>query len=616
MVVRYSLINQGDSSTYQPSSIHSLYDHYEILYIHHSLLITTYATLNSTSMKLLFKITTLLSFLTILSTSTTAQNRLVGDINATRSEVLAQNGMAATAQPLATQVALDILKKGGNAIDAAIAANAMLGLVEPASCGIGGDLYAILWDAKTQKLYGLNASGRSPLSLTADYFKEKEMDYVPYTGPLSVSVPGCVDGWDMLHKRFGRLEMSEILAPAIEYGNKGFPVSEVIAAEMMVGTQGRVDRPGFKETYMPDGRTPMKGEIFKNQDLSATYAKIATGGKDAFYKGDIAQMIDDYMKEHGGFLTVEDMAKHTSEWIDPVSVNYRGYDVWELPPNGQGIAALQMLNILEGYDIAKMGYGSTDYLHVLTESKKLAFEDRAKYYADSDFNDIPVEQLISKRYADKRRELIDMNQAAKYFPAGEIERGNTTYLTVADKDGNMISLIQSIYAGFGSGMCPPDLGFVLQNRGAMFNVKDSDHFNYLEPGKRPFHTIIPAFITKDGQPYISFGLMGGAMQPQGHAQVVTNLIDFGMNLQEAGDAPRMRHTGSNQPTGRENKTGGILNLENGINYESIRQLVIRGHKVQFNVGSYGGYQAIMWDAKNKVYYGASESRKDGQAAGY
>lgn len=551
-----------------------------------------------------------------MAISTTAQNRLVGDVNATRSEVLAQNGMAATAQPLATQVALDILKKGGSAVDAAIAANAMLGLVEPASCGIGGDLYAILWDAKTQRLYGLNASGRSPMNLTADYFKENDMDYVPYTGPLSVSVPGCVDGWDMLHKRFGKLEMSEILAPAIDYGRNGFPVSEVIAAEMFVGAQSRVDRPGFKETYMPQGRTPMKGEIFENQDLADTYQKIATGGRDAFYKGEIAQVISRYMKEYGGFITVDDMAKHTSEWIDPVSVNYRGYDVWELPPNGQGIAALQMLNIMEGYDIAEMGYGSTEYLHVLTESKKLAFEDRAKYYADTDFNDIPVEQLISKRYADKRRELIDMNQAAKFFPAGEIERGNTTYLTVADKDGNMISLIQSIYAGFGSGMCPTDLGFVLQNRGAMFNVKDPDHYNYFEPGKRPFHTIIPAFITKDGQPYVSFGLMGGAMQPQGHAQIVANLIDFGMNLQEAGDAPRMRHTGSNQPTGRENKTGGILNLENGIDYESIRQLVIRGHKVQFNVGSYGGYQAIMWDAKNRVYYGASESRKDGQAAGY
>ncbi len=552
----------------------------------------------------------------VISLPTTAQNRIVGDVNTTRSEVLAQNGMAATAQPLATQVALDILKKGGSAIDAAIAANAMLGLVEPASCGIGGDLFAIVWDAKTQKLYGLNASGRAPKSLTAAYFKENDMDYVPYTGPLSVSVPGCVDGWDMLHKRFGKLDMSEILAPAIEYGRSGFPVSEVIAAEMQYGAQGRVERPGFKETYMPGGRTPSKVEIFKNPNLSRTYEKIAECGKDGFYSGAVAKVISDYMRDNGGFLTTEDLESHNSEWIDPVSVNYRGYDVWELPPNGQGIAALQMLNILEGYDIAEMGFGSSDYLHVLTESKKLAFEDRAKYYADMDFNKVPVQELISESYADERRSLIEMDYAAKIYPAGEIEKGNTTYLTVADKDGNMISLIQSIYAGFGSGMCPTDLGFVLQNRGAMFNVKDPDHMNYLEPGKRPFHTIIPAFITKDGQPYVSFGLMGGAMQPQGHAQIVANLIDFGMNLQEAGDAPRMRHIGSNQPTGRENKTGGILNLESGIKYEVIRELTIRGHKVQFAVGSYGGYQAIMWDAENKVYYGASESRKDGQAAGY
>jgi len=524
--------------------------------------------------------------------------------------------MAATSQPLATQVALDILKKGGNAIDAAIAANAMLGLVEPASCGIGGDLFAIIWDAKTQQLYGLNASGRSPMSLSVDHFNEQGITSIPYTGPLSVSVPGCVDGWDMMHKRFGTLSMAEILTPAIQYGREGFPVSEVIAIEMMVGAAPRAERPGFKETYMPDGRTPMKGEVFVNEGLANTYQAISDGGKDAFYKGDIARTIGAYMKEHGGFLSYEDMAAHTSNWIDPVSVNYRGYDVWELPPNGQGIAALQMLNIMEGYDITSMGYGSADYLHVLTEAKKIAFEDRAKFYADPDFNELPVDYLISEDYAAQRRALLQMERAAKDYPAGEIERGNTTYLTVADEEGNMVSLIQSIYAGFGSGMCPDGLGFVLQNRGNMFNIQDADHFNYYAPGKRPFHTIIPAFITKDGQPYISFGLMGGAMQPQGHAQIVANIIDFGMNLQEAGDAPRMRHTGSSQPMGSKMADGGVLNLEHGIDYKTIRELVIRGHKVQYNVGSYGGYQAIMWDAEHQVYYGATESRKDGQAAGY
>ncbi len=560
-----------------------------------------------------FIISTLVFLLTLPLMS---QNRIVGKTFATRSEVLAQNGMVATAQPLATQVALDILKKGGNAIDAAIAANAMLGLVEPASCGIGGDLFAIIWDAKTQKLYGLNASGRSPKSLSAEYFQDQGKKYIPYTGPLSVSVPGCVDGWFTMHERFGSMNMADILSPSIEYGQDGFPVTEVIAAEMMVSAASRAKYPGFKETYMPNGKTPRKGEIFVNSDLANTYSKIAKGGRDAFYKGDIAKTIDAYMKANGGFVTYDDMAAHTSNWVDPVSTNYRGYDVWELPPNGQGIAALQMLNIMEGYDVKEMGFGSTEYLHLITEAKKLAFEDRAKYYADMDFNEIPVDQLISKEYGAKRAKLINPNKAAREYPSGEIEQGNTTYLTVADKDGNMVSLIQSIYAGFGSGMCPTDLGFVLQNRGQMFNVQDPEHFNYLEPGKRPFHTIIPAFITKDDKPYISFGLMGGAIQPQGHAQIVVNLIDFGMDLQEAGDAPRMRHVGSSQPMGNIMSNGGVLNLENGIEYEAIRELVIKGHKVQFNVGIYGGYQAIMWDDKNKVYYGASESRKDGQAAGY
>jgi len=522
----------------------------------------------------------------------------------------------ATCQPLATNAALDILKKGGNAFDAAIAANAMLGLVEPHNCGIGGDLFAIVWDAKTQKLYGLNASGRSPKTLTANYFRERKMDFIPTTGALSISVPGCVDGWDMLHGRFGKLSLEDILEPAINYGKNGFPITEVIAAEMRGSIGSRKDMPGFKETYMRDGKIPVKGEIFKNTDLAHVYEMIAKNGKDAFYKGPIAETIADYVKENGGFLSVEDLAEHTSNWVKPVSTSYRGYDVWELPPNGQGIAALQILNILEGYDISAMGFGSAEYLHVLTEAKKLAFEDRAKFYADMDFNKIPVDKLISKKYADSRRLLINLDRAASDYPAGEIELGNTTYLTVADREGNMVSLIQSNYSGFGSGMCPTGLGFVLQNRGSMFNVQDPEHVNYLQPGKRPFHTIIPAFITKDDKPYVSFGLMGGAMQPQGHAQIVVNLIDFGMNLQEAGDAPRMRHSGSSQPMGSKMIDGGILNLENGFDVEVLRKLVLKGHTVQFSVGSYGGYEAILWDDKNKVYYGATEYRKDGQAAGY
>jgi gamma-glutamyltranspeptidase/glutathione hydrolase len=503
-------------------------------------------------------------------------------------------------------------------MDAAIAANAVLGLVEPASCGIGGDIFAIVWDAKEQKLFGFNGSGRAPKSLNIEYFMERDIKYVPLYGPLPISVPGCVDGWFELHKKFGKLSMTEILQPAIEYGRDGFPVSEVIAYEMASNYKGLKDQPGFAQTYMPGGQIPAKGAVFKNPDLANTYDKIAKGGRDAFYKGDIARTIDAYMKKHGGFLSYSDLASHTSDWVEPVSTNYRGFDVWELPPNGQGTAALQMLNILEGYDIAAMGFGSADYVHVLTEAKKLAYEDRAKFYADPAFNKIPLEELLSKEYAGGRRRLIQADEAASAYPAGdlEIESGNTTYLTVADKDGNMVSLIQSIYSEFASGMVPDGLGFVLQNRGQMFNVQDKTHANALQPGKRPFHTIIPAFITKDGKPYVSFGLMGGAVQPQGHAQIVVNMVDFGMNLQEAGDAPRIRHAGSSQPTGSQMTNGGTLNMESGFDYSTIRELRKKGHRISFAVGIYGGYQAIGIDLENRVYTGASESRKDGQAAGY
>ena len=544
-----------------------------------------------------------------------AQDRITGHTFASRSEVIAQNGMAATSHPLATQVALDILKKGGSAIDAAVAANAVIGLVEPTGSGVGGDLFAIVWDAKSQKLYGLNASGRSPKSLTLDYFKKEGITHIPSRGPLPVSVPGCVDGWFELHKKFGKISMTEILSPAISYARNGFPVTELIAYYLNSAAGSLSVYENFKETYMPNGRMPQKGEIFKNPYLADTYEKIATKGRDEFYKGDIARIIAAYMKRNGGFLSYEDMAAHQSEWIEPVSTNYRGYDVWELPPNGQGIAALQILNIMEMHDVKSMGFGSAEYIHLFTEAKKLAFEDRANYYADMAFAQVPVKQLISKEYAKERAKLINPNRAANRYDAGKPNGPSTIYLTVADKEGNMISLIQSNYRGMGSGMTPDKLGFVLQDRGEMFSLKEG-HPNVFEPGKRPFHTIIPAFITKDGKPWVSFGVMGGAMQPQGHAQIVINLIDFGMNLQEAGDAPRIQHEGSSEPTDEVMTTGGTLYLESGIDYLQIRKLVQMGHKVGWNVGGYGGYQAIMWDAVNKVYFGASESRKDGQAAGY
>lgn len=546
---------------------------------------------------------------------TFAQDRLTGKPFATRSEVISQHGMACTSQPLATQVALDILKAGGNAIDAAIAANALLGLVEPTGNGVGGDLFAIVWHAETEQLYGLNASGRSPQSLTIDYFKENGYDQIPAYGPLPVSVPGCVDGWCELNKRFGSMEMDQILQPAIGYAREGFPVTELIAYFWAGNARSLSRYPNVAEVYMPNGKAPAKGEIFKNPYLANTLEKIARGGRDAFYSGEIAKTIDAFMKEQGGFLSYEDLANHTSEWVEPVSSNYRGYDVWELPPNGQGIAALQILNILEGYDIASMGFGSSEYIHHFVEAKKLAFEDRARYYADPAFNDLPVEELISKEYAARRAELINPDRASRNLDAGEMEHGNTIYMTVADQYGNMISLIQSNFRGLGSGMCPPGLGFILQDRGELFTLEEG-HFNVYEPGKRPFHTIIPAFITKEGKPYMSFGVMGGSMQPQGHAQIVINMIDFGMNIQEAGDAPRMRHDGSSQPTGKEMTDGGVVNLESGIPYESVRELMKRGHHIKNSLGNFGGYQAIMWDEKNGVYYGASESRKDGQAAGY
>ncbi|XOV93308.1 MAG: gamma-glutamyltransferase [Bacteroidota bacterium] len=556
------------------------------------------------------------TFTLLVSISVYAQDRIYGELFATRSEVMAQNGMIATSHPLATQIGLDILKQGGNAIDAAIAANAALGLMEPTGCGVGGDLFAIIWDAKTKKLYGLNASGRSPKSLTLEYFQKEGLKEIPSYGPLPVSVPGAVDGWFELNKKFGSMKVETLLAPAIEYAENGFPLTQVIGRGMQGSVINMENRyPNIKETYMDPngGRMPGEGEVFKNPLLANTLRKIAKGGRDAFYKGEIAQTISDFMKANGGFLSKEDLASHKSEWVEPVSVNYRGYDVWELPPNGQGIAALQMLQILEEFDFSNIEFGSAEHLHLFTEAKKLAFQDRAKYYADMDFAKVPVEDLISDDYASQRAQMI--GKRAGIYQAGEISSGETIYLTTADKFGNMVSFIQSNYRGMGSGMVPPGLGFMLQDRGELFSLTPGQANTY-EPGKRPFHTIIPAFITKDGDPYVSFGVMGGDFQPQGHTQIVMNLVDFGMNLQEAGDAPRWDHTGSPTPTGQPAEKTGLVRIESGISYETIRGLMERGHEVGYDRGAYGGYQAIMWDKENKVYRGASESRKDGQAAGY
>ncbi len=553
---------------------------------------------------------------TFLVIHTNAQDRPIGKSFATRSEVIAQNGMVATSHPLATQIGLDILKKGGNAIDAAIAANAALGLMEPTGCGIGGDLFAMVWDAKTKKLYGLNASGRSPKSLSLDYLKNQGLEKIPSYGPLPVSVPGAVDGWFELLNKFGSLPISELLEPTIKYADHGFPLTQIIGDGFNRSVNYFLKKgfPNIEDTYIKQNNNnlPAEGEVYKNPYLAETYRKLAKKGRDAFYKGELAETITSFIKSQNGFLSLSDFWEHKSEWVQPVSINYRGYDIWELPPNGQGIVALQMLQILEEYDFSKIDFASAEHLHLFIEAKKLAFEDRAKYYADMAFAKVPVDYLISDEYAKKRQKLI--GESAGFYNAGAISAGETIYLTTADQYGNMVSLIQSNYRGMGSGMVPPKMGFMLQDRGELFSLIDGQA-NVYEPGKRPFHTIIPAFITKDGKPFVSFGVMGGDFQPQGHTQIVMNLVDFGMNLQEAGDAPRWEHGGSSSPTGKQAFDYGEIQVESGISYETIKGLISRRHKVGLD-GYYGGYQAIMWDDKNKVYRGASESRKDGQASGY
>ena len=554
-----------------------------------------------------------------------AADRITGRDFATRSEVIAPHAMAATSHPLATQIALDVMKRGGSAVDAAIAANAALGLMEPTGNGVGGDLFAIVWDPKTQKLHGYNGSGRSPQALTLAYFQQQGITDIPPHGPLPVSVPGAVDGWFALHGRFGKLPMQDVLAPTIRYAREGHPVAQTIAYYWDRSVPRLSKWPGFTEQFTIDGRAPRTGELWKNPNLADTLQQIADGGRDAFYKGDIARTIDAYFKANGGFLSYTDLAAHQGEWVQPVSTNYRGVDVWELPPNGQGIAALQMLNVLEGYDFSKIPYGSPQHVHLLVEAKKLAFADRARWYADPAFQPAPVDKLISKPYADARRKLISADKVLREVQPGtpaELQEGDTIYLTTADADGMMVSLIQSNYRGMGSGMAPPGLGFILQDRGEMFVLKGCEgstpHPNCYAPGKRPFQTIIPAFITKGGKPYVSFGVMGGAMQPQGHVQIVMNLVDFGMNLQEAGDAPRIQHENDTEPTGQNTpmRDGGVVQLESGFPYETVRALMDKGHHVEWALGPYGGYQAILRDPETGVYYGASESRKDGQAAGY
>lgn len=555
----------------------------------------------------------------LLMTAALDQTTFAARGAATRSPVYAQHGMVCAAQPLAVQAGIQVLKDGGSAVDAAIAVNACLGLMEPTSNGIGGDMFAIVYDPKDGRLHGLNACGRSPLALTADKVTPEKDGTIPLYSPFSWSVPGTVDGWAELHRKYGKLPLARDLAPAIAYARDGFPLSPVIASDWERSTRVFKDKPGFAEVFMPGGRAPHEGEIFKNPALAKTLQLIADKGRDAYYKGPIADEIVRYSQANGGFFSKQDFEKHTSEWVTPVSTNYHGWDVWELPPPGQGIAALQLLNVLENFDLKGMGRNSADFWHVMTEAKKIVFADRARYYADPVFSKVPVQQLISKSYAKERAKLVDMQHAAVKDVPGDpaaLNRAETTYFCTADGNGMMVSMIQSNYTGFGSGYVIPALGFGLQDRGNLFDLAPGKP-NSLEPGKRPFHTIIPAFMTRDGKPVMAFGLMGGDMQPQGHAQVVVNLVDFGMNLQEAGDAIRFHHTGSSEPTGTVMTDGGVLHIEDGLPDSVIAELKRRGHHMEpESVGAYGGYQAIWRDPATGVYSGATEKRKDGCAQGY
>jgi gamma-glutamyltranspeptidase/glutathione hydrolase len=562
--------------------------------------------------------TTVLALVTALALPAGGGDRPAGRSFATRSVAHARHGMVAAAHPLAVGVGLDVLKKGGSAVDAAIAVNAALGFLEPVSCGIGGDLFALVWDAKTRKLYGLNASGRAPLALTADKVPPQPDGTIPVYSPYAWTVPGAVDGWFELHAKFGRLPMKDVLAPAAKAAREGEPVAQVIAGAWARGGRMNKDKPGFAQVFLPEGRAPTEGEVFKNPALARAYELLGEQGRDAYYKGPIARDLVAFSRANGGFFSEEDFARHHSDWVEPLSTDYRGVRVFELPPNGQGITALMMLNILERFDLRALGRDSADFWHVMVEAKKLAYEDRARFIADPAFAQVPVAGLLSKEYAAGQARRLDLARATQRLEPGQpaLTEGDTTYLAVADADGNMVSLIQSNYTGFGSGYALPAWGFGIHDRGAQFDLKPGRP-NSLEPGKRPFHTIIPAFAMRDGQPWLAFGLMGGDMQPQGHVQVLVNLIDFGMSLQEAGDAARFYHTDSSEPTGTLMTSGGVLHLESGVPSDVRFELLRRGHRLEETSGAaFGGYQAVARDPATGVLSGASESRKDGCAMGY
>jgi gamma-glutamyltranspeptidase/glutathione hydrolase len=558
----------------------------------------------------------LLLLMTVPNAGQAPGDRPAPNPRATRSVVLARNGLIATSQPLASAAGLRVLQQGGNAIDAAVTAAAVLAVVEPTMNGPGGDLFAIVYDARSKTIRALNASGRSPAAATPAEFAKRGLKEIPYRGELSVSVPGVVDGWHELLAKHGTRTLAQALEPAIGYARDGFAVSEIIATQWADAARTLASDPAAAKTFLPGGRAPAAGDVFRNPNLASTLEQIAKGGRDAFYRGPIAKAIAADMRARKALIAESDLAAHKSDWVQPISTTFRGHEVLEMPPNTQGAVALEMLNILEGYDLKALGHNSAAYLHLLVEAKRIAFADREAWLADYDA--VPkaaLERMLSKAYAAERRKEIDPNRAAQSYapltiggsaPAPAVPpeaRGDTIYLTAADRDGNVVSLIQSIFENFGAGIVAGDTGIVLHNRGNLFSLTEG-HPNYLAPGKRPFHTLVPAMVLKDKRPWLSFGVMGGDMQPQGHVQVLLNLIVFGMNVQEAGEAPRFRHSAAG------------LALESAITPEARYGLDDRGHRVISQVGAFGGYQAILIDPKTGVLMGGSDPRKDGLAIGW
>jgi gamma-glutamyltranspeptidase len=549
--------------------------------------------------------------------------------------VFASRGMVACAHYLATQAGVHILRQGGNAIDAAIAANATMTVVYPSTCSAGGDVFMLIWDAKTQRLYALNGSGRAPQGMTPELFAAQGLERIPERGPLTITVPGAVDSWFEALERFGTLAAESIFAPAIGYAEEGMPVTSKLSGWLSQAAEPVLKRwESSAGVYLPDDRAPRTGEVLRQPHLARTYRQLAREGRDAFYRGPIARTITDYVQRVGGVLSLEDMQRHHSAWVEPISTNYRGYDVYEFPPNSQGVVALEMLNIIEGYDLKSLGYQSAECLHILLEAKKLAFADRDRYVSDPDFVDVPLEQLLSKEYAVQQRARINLQKAARSVAAGLEKDGDTMYLCVADGEGNVVSLIQSLYFGFGSGVVGGDTGVMLHNRGAYFSL-DPRHVNYLQPGKRTMHTLTPAMVLREGAPYMALGSMGGDAQPQIHVQLLTAMLDFGMNAQQAIAAPRWRSglVRVNPVRGRQEIMQGQRGVDGHLDRD-LEELVmlerrfpsgvpllldILGHRTNV-VGPWddgmGHAQAIVIDPSSYIFEGAADPRCDGLAMGW